>query len=476
MHKDLNVSRRDRGGQRPEFFKLTRAAERGLVMRRNVLKLIRNHPKTTALFLLLVVLAAGAAGTCYYARRQWRDAEVAVKETQYKDALQNLRRCLFFWPNDPQVHLLYARAARLSGDFETAEDHLNKCLKIQHGASDEVQLEFLLMRVQRGEVDEVAPSLMTLVDNQHPESEMILETCAGAYMYNHRYRPALKCLNRWIQEVPGAARAFQWRGWVYEQMNARADAMKEYEHALELDPEIVQVRLRLAEMLLNEKQPLEALPHLERLRKQYPERADVIARLGQCRFLQGQTDEARQLLTTAVGELPNDQQLLLYLGKLELQDNHPAEAEKWLRRANKLDPGDTECLYTLVSVLQLQGRQKDSDEMLEQYKKTKQLLEQVNKMLREEADVPSRDAETAYNIGSRLLQIGQTRLGLYWLHQALNRDPAHQPTHRLLAEYYETQKDQQNAALHRRQIRGSSDKSSGETPSANETQIKNRKN
>lgn len=429
---------------------------------------------TIAVFLVVAIAAAGM-GVYYYAHRQWHDAQLAVKEGRYKEAQQNLRHCLFFWPHDPQVHLLAARAYRLTGDFENAENHLNQCLKIQRGASDEVQLEFMLMRVQRGEVDEVAPSLMALVDNQHPESGMILETCAGAYMYNHRYRPALKCLNRWIQETPDAARAYQWRGWVYEQMNARADAMKEYKRALELDPEFVQVRLRLAEMLLNEKEPLEALPHLERLRKKYPDRADVLARLGQCRFLQGYNEEARELLTKAVEGLPEDPQLLLHLGKLELQDSHPVEAEKWLRRANKADPGDTECLYTLISALQLQGRKKDAAEMLDHYKKTKQLLEYVNKLLRDEVDTPSHDAQTVYEIGSKLLEIGQARVGLYWLHQALNRDPSHQPTHKLLAEYYDKQKEPQKAAQHRRQLHEPTGKSSGESRPAADPQIENQK-
>lgn len=408
--------------------------------------------KITLTILIIVVAAAAGAGVYGYAQREWRDAQAAMKDGRYKDAQRNFRHCLYFWPSDLKVHLMAARAYRLSGDFENAEKHLNQCLKIQRGASDEVQLEFLLMRIQHGEVDEVAPILMALVDDKHPESGLILETCAGAYMYNHRYRPALKCLDRWIQEVPDAARAYQWRGWVYEQLNARGDAMKEYVRALELDPELVQVRLRYAEMLLNEKQPLEALPHLLRLRQQFPDRADVMARLGQCRFLQGETEEARTLLTTAVEQMPDDAQLLLHLGKLELQENHPIEAEKWLRRAIKADPGDTECLYTLAPCLAAQGRKKDADETLEKYKKTKTMLEQVNKMLRDEVDAPSRDAQTAFRIGSDLMQLGQTRLGLYWLNQALKRDPYHQPTHKLLVKYYEEQKDEQKAALHRSRL------------------------
>ena len=57
------------------------------------------------------------------------------------------------------LHLLAARAARLTADFEGAEAHLKRCLKLQQGATEATQLEFLLMRAQTGEEDVVAPAL-----------------------------------------------------------------------------------------------------------------------------------------------------------------------------------------------------------------------------------------------------------------------------------------------------------------------------
>jgi tetratricopeptide (TPR) repeat protein len=445
-------------------------------MLRYLVKMLRRRPKTTVLAVLAVAAAAGAAGFYLYAQRQWRDAQTAVREKRYKDAQKSLERCLHLWPRDVQVRLMAARAFRLTGDFDSAETHLNQCLKLQRGASAEVQLEFLLMRVQRGEVAEVLPILSDLVDNKHPESAMILETCAGAFMYNHHYRPALKCLERWIAVAPDAALPFQWRGWVYEHMNFRHEAILEYQQALELDPELVPVRLRLAEMLLNEKQPVEALPHLKRLRAQAPDRADVRARLGQCRFLQGDFDEARQLLTTAVTELPDDPQLLLHLGKLELQDAHTLEAERWLRRAMKADPGDAEVQFNLSSCLGLQDRTQDAAEMLAKSLETKAVLEKVNRMLRAEAELPSHDAKTVFEIGSLLLQIGQNRLALHWLNQALNRDPNHQPTHKLLAEYYQSQNDEKKASLHRGRLSEPNRPSQSNSQSPGKTPIGNRQN
>src|SRR5207248_6012552 len=116
---------------------------------------------------------------------------------------------------------------------------------LQDGAaSDDVKLEFLLMRVQGGEVDEVAPQLRECVDHGHPEAPLILETLSRAYMHNLRYGDALGALNRWVKEAPESAEPLHWRGWVKERVNDSKGAMRDYQEALECDPALVPVRLR----------------------------------------------------------------------------------------------------------------------------------------------------------------------------------------------------------------------------------------
>src|SRR5262249_50604737 len=152
-----------------------------------------------------------------------------------------------------------------------------------------------------------------------------------------RYGPAYVCLSRWIDLDTAVARPYYWRGWVLERLNNSDGAMKDYLRALELEPDSLIIRIRVAEMYLADNKPHDALPHLERLRRQAPERAEVKARLGQCRYLQGQNEEARQLLEAAVIDLPDDLQLLLHLAKLDLQDGKAADAERRLRHIIKLD-------------------------------------------------------------------------------------------------------------------------------------------
>jgi tetratricopeptide (TPR) repeat protein len=412
----------------------------------------RRRPGTTVLVLVLLVAAALGA-SYFYALREWRLAQEAVKAGRLDEAKRSLNLCLVVWPRSIPVHLLAARAARLRGDFVRAEVHLNHCLKLQHGATEAIQLEFLLMRVQGGEEDEVASILLSqYVENNSPDSSLILETLARAYMYNLRYGPAFVCLSRWIEVAPDSAEPLRWRGWILERLNDYNGAEEDYKRALEFDPGLVPVRLRLAEMYLERSDALKALPHLEQLRQQFPNRPDILARTGQCRLLQGDSQEARRLLEAAVERLPNDSATLIHLAKLEMQDNHPEKAETWLRRALKVDPTDTEAEFLLVGSFQAQNRLEDASAMLEQHDKDTASLKRVSRVLQQEAGKPSNDPDAFADIGILFLRSNE-RVGLYWLHRALEHDSGHPAAHRALADFYEGKGDRERAAFHRYKVK-----------------------
>jgi Tfp pilus assembly protein PilF len=210
--------------------------------------------------------------------------------------------------------------------------------------------------------------------------------------------------------------------------------------------------LRLAEIYLERNNASEALPHLERLRREAPDRADVMARMGQYHFAQGEPEKARPLLEAAVEQLPNDSALLITLAKLEVQDNHPAKAEQWVRRALKADPADTDAEFFLVGILQEQGRWDEASATLEQHRKDTVFWKRVAEILQQEARHPSTDPDALSELGALFLRTNP-HAGMYWMRRALALDPAHQPTHKALAEYYEKKGDQENAAYHRRQLK-----------------------
>ncbi len=411
----------------------------------------RRRPRTTAVVLAAFLLVGAVVGLYACVWRQWEAARAALKEGRPKEARSDLDLCLSLWPDSVRVHLLAARAARLSGDFPAAESHLNRCLKLGDDKAD-VQLEFLLMRAQTGEEDVVAEDLLRYVDNKHPETSVIMETLAGAYMDKLRFAPALAALNRWLEAEPNSTRALEWRGWVMERLNQQDQAVEDYERALTLDPNLLSPHLRLADMALAKSDPTTALPHLERLDRRYRDRPDVKALLGRCRFQQGQTEEARRLMEAAVKDLPKDPQLLVALGRLDVQEGRAAEAEQYLRRALQEDPTDAEARYTLIAALRYQGREEEAASAQQQYEKDAALLRQAEKQLSDETVHPSNDPNALYDIGELFLRGGQGRVGEYWLNRALEIDPRHKPSLKALAEYYDGKGEKEQAEAYRRRL------------------------
>jgi type IV pilus assembly protein PilF len=415
---------------------------------------IWKRPKTTAFVLALLVLIGAGGGFYVYALQQWDEARADVNDGRPAQAGRAISLCLWVWPYSVPVHLLVARRDRLIGDFVAAEAQLQQCLRLNKGATEDVQIEFLLMRIQTGEVDEVTDELFRLVENKSPQSSLIMETIARAYMDKLRYGPALACLNRWIEAEPATAKAYHWRGWVYEHLEETERAIKDYERALELSPDLGEVRFRLAEIMLDKVDALGALAYLEPLIKQSPQRPDVTAMVGRCRYQQGEVEEARRLMETAAKARPDDGPLLITLARLEMAEEKPIEAERWSRQALKADSTNADAEDLLEKSLRVQGRSKEADAALEQHEKDAALLRKVNRMLGENADPnhPTRNAGDFYEVGALFIRGRQDRQAEYWFTRALELDPGHQPTLKALAEYYEGKGDKEKANAYRQRL------------------------
>jgi Tfp pilus assembly protein PilF len=233
-------------------------------------------------------------------------------------------------------------------------------------------------------------------------------------------------------------------------MSQQKAAAEDYRRALELDPDLFPVRLRVAEMLLEDKRTADALPHLERLHRQAPDNPEVLARLGMCRFQENHPEEARRLLEAAAVHLPNDSGVLVYLARLDLREGQGAAAERRLRKVLAAEPSDLDALYNLGTALQYQGRTAEATAAMTEYKRYKRLVDRSNKLLQEVADSPTAKAADYAELGGLLLRIGRERLGVYWLERALERDPAQPAAHAALAEHYEKKGEREKAASHRR--------------------------
>jgi tetratricopeptide (TPR) repeat protein len=399
------------------------------------------------------LVVAGGLLALGWAAWEERSAQKALAEDRLDEAQRHIDRAVRVrrWESS---NVLAARIARLRGNYSEAERALNRC-----GASAEmsapVQLEWLLLRCQRGAVDELGPRLLALVDRDHAESAAILEALAGVYMRQTRYHEALSCLDRWVERDPDSVRARHWRGWVSNQIDHRAGAIRDYEHLLELQPNRADVRQHLAEILVDSSRHGDALPHLERLHDEQPDNPEVGVLLARSWMLLGRTDEARTLFDSVLALHPNHFEGLLHRGNLELNTGRFSAAERFLRQAVAQKPFSAEAHYALYR--SLQSRPNQQREALKQRQRWEQVAAtqaRLRRLLRTELAANPNDPALAREAGELLLRIGEDQRGLFWLHRALRLKPDHADTLRALIAYYERTNHPDKVAEYRRQLAG----------------------
>jgi tetratricopeptide (TPR) repeat protein len=399
-----------------------------------------------------LLLAGGLLALEGWAAWEERSARRAMAEEHFDEAQRHVNRALWVRQGWVSTGVLAARIARFRGAYSEAEQYLNRCDQ-GNEMSEPVQLEWLLLRCQRGEADELAPGLLALVDHDHAQSAAILEAVAGVYMRQTRYLEALRCLDSWVERDPDSVRALDWRGWVSNQLDHRGQAISDYERALELQPGRSVVRLRLAQVLVASSRHAEAVPHLERLYEEQPNNPEVLVALARCRVVQSRMDEARALLDAVLATHPDHFDALFQRGKLELEGSNFAEAERWLRKALARSPRDPEARYTLYRSLQGQpNREREAQEELARWEQDRRIGDRLTRLLRTELDARPQDPDLAAEAGELLLQTGEDQRGLFWLHRALALDPRHAASHRALLAYYERTQNPAKAEEHRRKL------------------------
>jgi tetratricopeptide (TPR) repeat protein len=411
---------------------------------------VRRRPRLSTALALVVLLGLAAGGAHLWALSEERAARRAIAEDHYDEAARHVDHCLWVWPRSASTHLLAARVARLRSDFRGAEAELRESGRLAGGPSEATQLEWLLLRAQGGEADVVAPGLLRLVKEHHPDSVAILQTLTDVYLREQRLGPAQQCLNAWVEIEPDSPAALERGGWVLEQKEMFDAARAEWESALRHDPERWSARLRLAERLLEENKSGAARPHVEYLMRDHADRPEVLAALGRCRLEEGDVPKAREALDRALALAPDAPGALLWRGRVAMEEGQYAEAERFLRRSLEKDPANLKTNYALTQALErLEGRGAEAEAQRTRYLTLKADAEQLSRLLTADRK-ESPDAATCAEIGRLMMRLDREGPGLRWLQIALAEDPNCRAAHEELAAYYERHGDADRAAAERR--------------------------
>ena len=417
-------------------------------------RLLRGLSGLLLLALVGVVLAAVAVNL--WAWHHFREASRFVEQQQFVKAYAHYAECLKVWRWSASTHFLAARTARRGALYTEAERHLAESGRLQGGDSGTplpLALERLLLQAQSGNISEVEEVLWQFVRKNTPETPLMLEAMARGYLRMLRLGTALRCLRMLQERQPDNIEALVMRGWIREGGGEPEEASKDYRRALELNPERDDARQSLARVLTHDN-PDMACSLYEQLLARQPGNREALEGLAETYWALGEPMKARPIYDALLTKDPCDSKALAGLGGLALTAGDAAEGEALLRRAIAADPGNADAHYQLyLCLIQEPGREAEAAAERDTHMRVETDRARLAEIAAQKMTRTPNDPNLHYELGVIYLRNGKPESGLRWLYSALRLDPAHQPSHQALSDYFERTGESEKAEQHRGQLR-----------------------
>ena len=402
----------------------------------------------------LISFAVFCIGLEVWAEYQVRATHKALERQDYNSAWDHVTKALKVRKKSAELHLLAARVARQGGQLDEADDLLTRTFQLQGGTSEQLQLERLMLLAQSGQVQEVYERLFAYVASDEPEAPLVLEALTVGFLREQLASPAIICAEIWLQKEPNNVQALIYHAVCAVATGSSPIAVEDIEQALERAPERPELRQVMAGVYTQANEYSKAMDLYDELLQNKPEDDDVLLGAAKCKFGLANFDECKVLLDRLIDKNPENTDALALRGKLALFMENAVDAERWNRKALAIDPNHHEASYNLEQCLLSQGKLEEAEEEARNRKAIEADMNRVQDLLMNHLARPTMPrAEVYHELGEILLRRGQTEMGIFWLYKALGRDPAYQPTHKVLVSYYEKKGDKTAAASHRRLLK-----------------------
>jgi tetratricopeptide (TPR) repeat protein len=360
----------------------------------------------------------------------------ACKHYHSAEARRYFAVCLDVWPwsRGSRLHLLAAQAARREGDFEEARQLLLKCQVSLHDNSEEVVLEWAMLRATMGDLDATLVPLREIVRAQPSMLPVVYEALAEGYLVMARIREAIRATDDWLALEPNNPQAWFVRGKIHRQVGAMQAVVADYRRVLELDPERTEARWRLALALLDIGRYQEADQQLQIFWRSHSQDVEVQVSRAICLWRLEREAEAISLLDNVLAEHPQHGLALLTRGQMFLTAFQCAKAEPWLRQAAGVLPYDHAAQNALWQCLRQQGKTEEAEAQRERtetlYERGTQLAELLNHRMQQSPNDPA----LHYQVGTLYVQLGCPKAGEAWLRSALRHSENYVPALEALAK------------------------------------------
>jgi len=386
------------------------------------------------------------------AQTHWRRAQEFIATRDFSEAADHLVQCLEAWPLSAEANFLMARTLRRAGHPGKSKFYLDHA-EVLRWPKKQIDLERKLRRAQVGDVWDVEDSLIDLLNTQPPEEVIILEALVAGFMASDRLIDVIALTDVWADRYPDDWLALILRGNAQLRLYGKpGSAAKDFERVLELKPNDPDAHLALAQVLNNQGDFKEAIPHFEAcLSSKTEDLTEALFGLANCQFSLGYTDQARATLKQLFEKNKDHATACFLQAKVESADGREEETLRWLQKADAFSPDESDITTALLQVCRQLGRKEDMARYEDRLKTIRLRNEKLDRLLTLTKTYPE-DPELRYQVGMICLERGRDNEASHWFQAILYRDPNHLPTLNALADYYQKKGNLKMAAHYLRKV------------------------
>jgi tetratricopeptide (TPR) repeat protein len=198
-----------------------------------------------------------------------------------------------------------------------------------------------------------------------PDTFEILHNLGQAYRKRGDNEKALDVLGRALKLSPNSVETLYLIAQTYSDEGKDLDALELLVKAHKLGPRDADVIFLMARLSMKQAFYEDAIPLLEEGLKVDPHRPSLLAALGECYFMMGTINKAKDIFQTLIQVDPSGRSYA-FMGLCYRNLGRFDEAVKYLEQGLKADPHDVSCLYNLGYIASRQGQYDMGEKWLQQ--------------------------------------------------------------------------------------------------------------
>lgn len=321
-----------------------------------------------------------------------------------------------------------------------------------------IRREYTILEAQTGQIRNVAGELNKLLQQNSEDGAEICAAYVNGSLIAGDTETAMTILPIWKQEYPADPEPHYAHARMLEYQQDVGQAVRELQIANEKDDHFWPARYALGRILYGENRIEESMEQLSlalemrsnaaplllqakclRSLSRLPEAHVILLKLSQ--LDQATIQESFRLVCEPEQGLPIEYEL----GTLEAAIGMHESAIGWLNKVLQVDPNHLDARYARAISLQQMGRIAEAENELSEVSRIRTILLEIDRLVDGINQSPDElHLDSRCRIGELFIRYENARHGVFWLHEALNRNPDYGPAHAILADYYSSLAEKQS--------------------------------